>query len=291
MDYHQDRFEDYSLLIFKRDILIGVLPANKVGDSVYSHQGLTYGGLVLSEIVKFEDVLEGFKALLKYLKLHGKTRLQLKMTPKIYHLVPSDEIDYLLFKIRAELYRRDLTSTIDIFNKLKLKSSNRIRGLKRAVKHNLIIKETNDFQAFWTKILVPNLERKHNVLPVHSLDEIIHLKQKFPEQIKQFNVYKNNQIVAGVTIFETQNVAHAQYISANHQKQELGSLDLIFDYLINQIYKEKHFFDFGISNENQGESVNNGLLSWKESFGARSVVHEFYKINTNNYQLLDDVLL
>ena len=52
MDYHKDRFEDYSLLCFKKDRLIAILPANIVGSTLYSHQGLTYGGLVLQESTK-----------------------------------------------------------------------------------------------------------------------------------------------------------------------------------------------------------------------------------------------
>ena len=44
MDYHKDRFEDYSLMVFKDEKLVAVLPANRVEDKLFSHQGLTYGG-------------------------------------------------------------------------------------------------------------------------------------------------------------------------------------------------------------------------------------------------------
>ena len=49
MEYHKDRFEDYSLLVFDGEKLVAVLPANKNGETLYSHQGLTYGGLVYSD--------------------------------------------------------------------------------------------------------------------------------------------------------------------------------------------------------------------------------------------------
>jgi hypothetical protein len=67
MDYHSDKFLDYSLLIYKKDVLISILPANRVDDQLYSHQGLTYGGFVLDEKSKFNDVVEVFKTTLKYL--------------------------------------------------------------------------------------------------------------------------------------------------------------------------------------------------------------------------------
>ena len=283
IEYHQDRFEDYSLLVYKKDDLIALFPANKVYNKIYSHQGLTYGGLILIDSTSLNNVLNGFQSILEFLNNQNIANLELKLLPKIYHTLPSDEIDYLLFKTKASLIKKDLTSVIDAKYKLEVHSSNRKRGLKRAINHKLDVVEVNEFQAFWTEILTPNLQAKHNVAPVHSLEEITLLRTKFPKNIRQFNVCKEDRVVAGATIFETKHVAHVQYISANKNKQELGSLDLLFDTLINDIFKTKKYFDFGISNENQGQNINEGLLSWKESFGAKSIIHECYNIETKNF--------
>lgn len=291
VEYHQDRFEDYSLLVYKSEKLITVFPANKVKNKVYSHQGLTYGGLVLNDEVTFNDVLKSYQSILKYLDNQNIVTLEIKLLPKIYQTLPSDEIDYLLFKTKAILYRKDIASVIDAKYKLNIQSTNRKRGLKKAKNQNLIVTEVSDFQYFWDDILIPNLRAIHSVNPVHSLEEITQLKANFPNNIRQFNVYKDNKIVAGATIFETKHVAHVQYISANSTKQELGSLDLLFDVLINDIFKNKKYFDFGISNENQGQNINEGLLSWKESFGARTIAHEFYKVETKNYIELNDIMV
>jgi hypothetical protein len=45
--------------------------------------------------------------------------------------------------------------------------------------------------------LIPNLSGRHNAEPVHSLEEIARLKELFPDNILQFNVYHNDAIVAG----------------------------------------------------------------------------------------------
>ena len=113
MDYHQDRFEDFSLLAFKNKELIAVFPANKVRDKVYSHQGLTYGGLILNDAVKFHDVLKAYQNILEFFSNQNIIELEIKLLPKIYHTLPSDEIDYLLFKTKATLIRKDITSVID----------------------------------------------------------------------------------------------------------------------------------------------------------------------------------
>ncbi len=290
MDYHSDRFEDASLLVYKNEKLIALLPANKVDHDLVSHQGLTYGGLILQKKVVFKDVYEAFKAILNFCEAQKINRLTLKILPKIYNAYPSDELDYLLFLVNAKLIRRDVSSTVDYSNRLNIKS-NRIEGVKKAIKNGLYIKEVSAFDDFWNMILIPNLVEKHSAKPVHSLEEIQYLKSKFPNRIRQFNVYKDNVIVAGATIFETQHVAHVQYISANSDRQQLGALDFLFEHLIHTVFSEKRYFDFGISNENRGLQVNEGLLFWKEGFGARSIVHDFYEIDFNSYKPLDAIFI
>ena len=289
MEYHKDRFEDFSLMIYKKEKLVALLPANRAGDEIHSHQGLTYGGLVLSKNSRFENVLHSFEMLLKFLYEKNITTLYIKEIPSIYHQIPSQEIHYLNFILKAELIRRDALSVIDNQNKLKF-SGSRLEGIKRAQKHGLTIKATNDFENFWNVILQPNLNKKHNANPVHSLEEIEYLKEKFPNNIHQFNVYHEGKIVAGATIFETENVAHCQYISGNDDKNTLGSLDALHDYLINNVYVKKRYFDFGTSNENNGNRINAGLQFWKEGFGARTMTQDFYKIDTKNYNVLKSVL-
>ncbi len=290
MDYHSDRFTDHSLLIYKGEKLVAVLPANISNSELYSHQGLSYGGLVLGKKTTFEEIFQIFKSLLIFLNEKGIEVLKLKLLPKIYHQLPSDEIDYFLFLVKASLTRRDITSCIYNEKPLKISSSNRLRGIKKGVKNELKVREELNFKPFWSEVLEPNLKQVHNQKPVHSLEEIELLQSHFPKNIKQFNVYKNDEIVAGATIFETITVAHAQYISANEMGRQTGGLDFLFNYLL-QHFSHKKYFDFGISNEAQGMKVNKGLLNWKETFGGRSIVHDFYEVKTENHQFLNDIFL
>ena len=290
MEYHKDRFDDFSLLVFKGEKLVAILPANRVEDCVYSHKGLTYGGLVFKENLKLNSVLLIYKALLKFLNEAEISELHLKLLPSIYNTLPNDEQSYIMFLLNAKLSRRDALSVIDYRHALKF-SKDRLEGVKRGKKQGLIIKEEDDCESFWSKVLKPNLNEKHNVKPVHSLAEITALKTNFGKQIRQFNVYQNNQLVAGTTIFESKYVAHSQYISGNNQKNELGSLDFLHHHLITSVFNNKRFFDFGVSNVNNGRQVNQGLQYWKEGFGARTVTQDFYTVDTNSYKILDTVLI
>jgi hypothetical protein len=291
MEYHQDRFKDYSLLIFdEKDTLKAILPANRVGDVLHSHQGLTYGGLVLNQKSKLQDVIEMMHSLLKFMNENTISSLYLKQLPTIYHESPSDEMEYLSFILNAKLTRRDSLSVINLETDFEF-SSSRSEGIKRGTDLGLEFKEEQDFTPFWNEILIPNLAQKHQAKPVHSLEEITYLKSKFSNNIRQFSVYKEGKIIAGTTVFESDFVAHSQYISADESKNTTGSLDFLHNRLIIYMFRNKKYFDFGISNENQGQNINQGLLFWKEGFGARTIVQNFYEIETKNYRLLESVLI
>ncbi|POY41107.1 GNAT family N-acetyltransferase [Flavobacterium alvei] len=289
MEYHNDRFEDYSLIVLDGEKWVAVLPANVVGNSVFSHQGLTYGGLVYTEKLKLASVIEIFKSVLLFLNENKIVKLHLKLIPSIYNQKPAEELNYALFLTEAQLIRRDTLAVID-FSQQNSWSKLRKRSIQKGISNDFSIKEVNDFEKFWDEILIPNLEQKHQAKPVHSLEEITKLKVLFPKNIRQFNVYEGGTIIAGTTIFETSTVAHCQYISGREDKNELGGLDVLFQHLISDIFKHKRFFDFGISNENQGRKLNNGLSYWKESFGASTIVQDFYEVETVNYKLLGNVL-
>ena len=291
MEYHSDRFQDFSLLIFdEKNTLKAILPANRVEDVLHSHQGLTYGGIVIHEKTKLSDFISIAKSILEFLNAQQFQKINFKEIPTIYNQIPSDELQYLMFLMQGNLIRRDVLSVVDLKTNFSF-SRDRKNGIKRGVKNDIIVKEESNFELFWNEILTPNLEAKHQAKPVHSLEEIQYLYSKFPKNIRQFNVYQNDKIVAGTTIFETDLVSHSQYISGNSDKNELGSLDFLHDYLISNVFKDKKYFDFGISNENQGQNINQGLLFWKEGFGARTIVQNFYEIETKNYTLLENVLI
>ena len=291
MEYHQDRFEDYSLLIFdEKNHLKAILPANRVGDVLHSHQGLTYGGLVLNQKTKLQEVVEIVHSVLKFLNENAISTLFFKQLPIIYHESPSDEMEYLSFILNAKLTIRDSLSVINLETDFEF-SSSRAEGIKRGTDFGLEFKEEHDFTSFWNEILIPNLAQKHQTKPVHSLDEIMFLKSKFPNNIRQFNVYKEGKIIAGTTVFESDFVVHSQYISADESKNTTGSLDFLHNRLITHTFRNKKYFDFGISNENQGKNINQGLLFWKEGFGARTIVQNFYEIDTKNYMKLNQVLI
>ncbi len=290
MDYHRERFADHSLMVFRGENLVALLPANRGADgTLVSHEGLTYGGLVVSRPATLHEVLACFHACLRHLHERQIPTLRYKRIPGFYNTLPDDEIAYALFLLEARLYRRDCAVVVPQPDRLPFQERRR-RQIKKAASFNVRIVQEKNYSAFWKRVLVPRLAARHGIKPVHSIEEITLLASRFPENIRQFSVYCHDEIVAGTTIYETPAVAHAQYIAATDQGQKIGALDYLFGWLLNERYQGKRYFDFGICNEQDGRTLNHGLQDWKEGFGGRCYAHDFYEIATANYSKLDSVL-
>lgn len=277
MEYHAERFVDFSLMVYDGNELIALLPANVEGNVLVSHGGLTFGGFVTGPAMKVPAMLRVFEGVAEYLRTNSLSRLVYKCVPYIYHSMPSEEDRYALFRMGATLVRRDVTSAIYLPSKLRFRGTRR-SGVNRALRAGLEVKEVDDLGPFWG-VLEANLAQRHHTTPVHSCAEMEYLRAKFPDNIRLFVSCLEDTPLAGVVIYESAHVAHAQYIASSSEGRETGALDIIFSHLINDRYCDKEYFDFGISTEDNGQYLNEGLVRFKEGFGARAVVHDFYELS------------
>lgn len=276
MDYHADRFDDNSFMFYHKGKLKAVLPANVAGNTLYSHQGLTYGGLLLDKKATVEDVLECFDSMNSWLRENGISKVVYKALPWIYQQYPSEEDLYALtWKCKAQLISRNIASTIVIDNKLKFAES-RKSGIRKALSQNIEVGESNDVDGFW-HVLEDNLGNRYNAKPVHTANEMKLLMSRFPNNIRLYVAKMNGEIVGGTLIYVTPQVVHTQYISASVEGKKHGALDLLFDYIINKVYANCRYFDFGKSTEQGGAYLNEPLIFQKEGFGGRGVCYDWYQ--------------
>ena len=230
MDYHASRFNDHSILIYKGDKLFALLPGHIEGDCYSSHNGLTYGGLIVSREVTSALVLQLFELLIEYFKvICSVNRVIYRPTPHIYHRYPAEEDLYALWRCNARLVGRKVSSVVEQKSALPF-STLRKRKLKSAFNAELKVSEDKDLSSYW-KVLNNNLSCKHHAMPVHSIDEIEQLYEAFPNNIRLFTVRGlQKEIVAGCMIYETERVAHVQYIASTDEGRENGAVDQLFDY-------------------------------------------------------------
>ena len=276
MDYHSDRFTDYSLLVYRRGHLYALFPANIDGTTIVSHGGLTYGGLLMNDRATASDIIESFTCINETLRSAGVTSVVYKPVPWIYHSLPAEEDLYAVFNTcKARLLYRSISSTVRRNTAVKW---HRIRlcGMKKATDAGIITREEHDPHGFWD-ILTANLRSKYGVNPVHNVNEMALLMSRFPENIKLFTAVKDGIRLAGTVLYITPTTVHSQYISASGDGKRLHALDKLFADIIEMTLAGHEYFDFGTSNEDNGRVLNRQLIYQKEGFGGRGVCYDTYQ--------------
>lgn len=276
MDYHSDRFEDYSLMFYLRGRLYALLPANKKGDKLQSHMGLTYGGLVMDAKTTAALTVSLFNELNDFLRQHGFSKVLYKCVPWIYHQMASEEDLYAMSSTcNARLVSRDLGTVIIQRNAIRWERVRR-RALKRAEEAGLVVEKSEDFAGFW-HILENNLETKYGSKPVHTLQEMEFLHSRFPDNIVLYVSKKGDEMLAGIVIYVSSQVVRAQYSSATPLGKQLGAIDVIYDRIINHDHSGFPYFEFGTSAAGHTNAINESLVFQKEGFGGRCICFDQYE--------------
>ena len=277
MDYHADRFCDHSLMIYLDGNIYALLPANEADGVFYSHQGLTYGGLVMSQRCKAAQVREVFVELNDYLRSQGFVRAVYKHVPWVYASLPSEEDLFALSNVcHASLCSRDVASVVMLDGRLPF-STLRKRGVKKGLHAGLCVREQTDYALYW-RMLELHLAQKFHAKPVHSLDEIMLLKRRFPNNIRLMTVCKDDVVLGGTLLYDCGQTVKTQYIVASEEGRQHGALDFLFDKLLNYYAAEgRQFFDFGTSNLPENDDLNDSLIFQKEGFGGRAVCYDTYE--------------
>jgi hypothetical protein len=160
----------------------------------------------------------------------------------------------------------------------KPNASSRLKRVsRRAEKHNLRYEEHSNVDAFW-HIIEENRMRKRSIVPVHSREEMNLLQSRFSQEIRSIAVFAGNEVVAGGVVYLVNDVVHLQYASASPKGEELYAGDYLYDLLINRLFPDFRYFDFGISTENSGRILNEGLIAHKEEFGGNTIVYDHYEM-------------
>ena len=287
LNYHPaGRFTDCSLLVYdSHDKLSAVIPAaqQRVGEKTVfsSYPGASHGGIVIGQKFKTADALDLVPMLIEHCRSNGFNQIDIKPVPRIYHYRFCDELDFALRYHGFFVSSTELATTLALQGNNPRKPNtgeNARRNIRKAAKLGISIKESQDYQSYWD-ILSANLQTRHKAHPTHSLEEIIDLTNRYPQTIKLFAAYYDSEMTGGVlTFLLNSRVINCFYISHNPKYQHLRPLNLLFHELINW-GKEKgyHYLDWGISTEDKGKYVNQGLFRFKEGFGGRGVLRETYR--------------
>lgn len=278
MDYHSDRFPDFSAIAYVDGKAAVAIPATRRDgrDEAFSHSGLTFGGFIIRRDLRGEAALACIDALLDSMRDWGAAELEVRLLPQFLAAYPSAEADYALWRRGFTLVRRDLSSALPLRERHLAFNTSKKQAVAKAKKAGLAISSGRlaDFHA----LLGTVLEERHGVAPVHSLEELELLGSRFPDRIFLRSVERDGQMLAGIVVYRYPTAWHTQYMAASDEGRKLGALDFVVAELIEEATESgANWLSFGTSTTGQGHHLNEGLLWQKESFGARSVVHDFMR--------------
>ena len=277
MEYHANRFQDYSLLVFEAEVLQAVFPANCIENRMYSHQGLTYGGFVFRSEVTSEGISAIIANTFDFLKKQSFVSCEIKEILPFYAPIHFSAIRESLNKHQTKVVGQKMNLAIDLHSDFKI-SKSKLKHYRRLQSEGLVVKKEADCSAFWQEVLEPLLQEKYNTKPLHSLAEINSLQSKFPNNIEQYNLYLDNEILAGITIFKKHKVIKSQYGATTENGKKFRALDYLFLYLIDHFKAEYNYFDMGTVDDDSELGYNEGLLNQKKELGCSVYSQNIYQI-------------
>lgn len=280
MDYHADRFQDHSLLFYDDGELVAILPMSQREQTLTSHGGLTYGGFITGIKMKQHTMNECFEALLRYARENNIRNIIYKTVPHIYHEQPAEEDRYALFLNNASVLKVEASTVVNLTQPLKMPKGRKAQ-ISRAKREGVTVQELTAPEDFDRFIALENevLSRRHETKAVHTGAELTLLHSRFPESIHLLGAMKDGELIAGTVLFVYGQVVHTQYMAANDLARQIGALDLVISNVIEQYKADKLWLDFGISTENGGRYLNEGLISQKEGFGGRTNIYETFTMD------------
>jgi len=282
LSYHPaGRFTDHSLSFFSGGRRIAVLPAVDFHDGerriLLSHRGASYGGFTVRDTLGIRESFDLVESAIACARAEGFEAIDLTPPPQIYFRRPSNYIDFALVQNGFTYRKREISSVIPLDYPreaiLSTFSESSRRAVRRAQKQGVIVRESDDYAGFY-EILKRNLRLRHNVHPTHTLEELLRVRDLFPERIKLFAAFHEETMVAGVVMFICNpRVVLAFYISHNDDFQQYRGVNALFHDIIDWgLEGGYNFLDFGIFTVN--EDPNWGLAHFKESFGAQGVFRD-----------------
>jgi hypothetical protein len=209
LSYHSpDKFKDHSLLFLEDKKIVALLTAaefKKDGKlTLWSHMGASFGGFVYKETLGIRQAFDLTETLIAYCGRNNFEKIVITNIPIVYHKRYNEYLDFAFIKNGFNYLKREVTSVITFNveeeNVMKLIKPEARTSIRRAEKLGVVVKKSNDFEEYY-EILKSNLAMRHNVQPAHTLDELLKLKELFPQKIQLYGAYLEKKMIAGVVNF------------------------------------------------------------------------------------------
>jgi hypothetical protein len=274
IEYHRDRFTDASVLGMWRGDVVAVLPAHRDGDALVSHRGLPFAGWIIAPEVRLRHLRELFSRLRAHALASGMHRFVVTPTPWPYHRAPCEEETWCLAEVNAAVVERRAAAGLRIGAADVLVSENRRRHSSTADECRVV--PVDDLAAFMERVAA-HLWWRHRARPLHTIDEIQRLRAAFPRNIRAFDVRIRDDLIGGQLVFSSDRVVRPQHGFVTPESWSLDASSRVIAAIMRLPEFSGRWWDFGTSMDPESGGIDESLLAFKESFGARLVVQSTWE--------------
>lgn len=284
INYHPiDRFQDESILIYNDEEIVCILPCCKKGDNYFSYTGSTYGGPVISN--KYSKI-KYMKIIIDKIFEYYDNKIEFRLANDIYFKESCYSL-YFLLSQKTKIYPElswYINTENDFINNI-LHKRNRNNFKKSLLDENISCNYSDDLEDYnkFYNILKKNLNTNHNSEPTHSLEEFLKIKELLQDKQQLYLVKNKKDILGGVYVIKvTEQCWYTFYISRNIDLDKTNMSVMYLMYTISENAKKNNvkYVDFGISTEDRGKLINEGLSDYKESsLGGISNYRYLFLIN------------
>lgn len=292
LSYHpKGKFHDRSLLFYEDgQKLLGVLPAtqsdNEAGIKIISHPGSSAGGIVYEKYAGLRKVISMVDAAVVFYKSIKMRSIELRIAEPIFSYPSDSELTYSLWHLGFRISTREISSCVNLRhedNWLEMGRKKNIFDVRKLQKFGAKVELCCVEVAY--KIIRNNLDVKYGKEPTHSVEELIILKEKYPDRVDPWIISIGKDIFATIVVFRVNQYAvHTFYIAQDYEYAKLQPMPMFF-YEVFSFYKNLGYewFNFGISS--RGDLIKWGILEFKERIGGRATYRENWVLeNAGNYE-------
>jgi len=282
LEYHpKGRFDWNHLLFVDRGAIVAVLPAARMGSTLESPIGASYGSVVTRDI-SFALALELVDCLGDYCRDEHFERALLTAAPFIYQRNISQDLDYALAYRGFQIDKHYISHAIPLRGDDFVSS---FHGTARRYVHKYIrespitIERSDDLASFYP-ILLEN-KKRHRAKPTHTLSELQKLQRSFPEDILLFLARKGRKPIAGSVVFRcNKQVALCFYNMLLYKYEDLNPIHaLMYEVTKWAVEEGCTWLDIGVSQDTSAEDQMTpamSLIHFKEQFAARGILRSTY---------------
>ena len=285
LNYHPaGRFTDASFALEKSGTIVAYFPGVAKEQTFVSHAGSTFGGPIIAKsFYTGSRIREILTEADQYLSEKFKGVL-FKVTPELFAKESPDLLDYTLehlgYTRHTELSSYcTLQSGVDPLENCDKECRRIFKKSDRPGVSFRALEKPEDFETFYHFLEIS--KSKHNVHPVHTLQELYDLKDnRIPDHIRFRGIWDGNTLVAAMMLFlfEGTKTIHGQYIAPNPDYEKFQPTTALYVRVMREAAQEGYKqISWGISTEDGGNYLNESLLRFKESLGAKACVNVRYE--------------